>query len=309
MTTRFRDRHEGGRLLARLLVDYAGRKDVLVLAIPSGGVPVAAAIAGEFGCAMDVWVVRTLTVPQHDPWQLEIVMGAVAPGGVRVVDVGILTSARVPPQELEQVVAFEQQEVERLQRHYRGDRPFPNLRGRTVILATDAIVIGSTMEAGIRAAQAKGAVRVVAATPVGLASACEDVQVMGDGVFSGALTSAPLCPGTMIPDTQQTTKYDPSSPRTYKMSMMPCRAAGAANLHDGSLGRMDVTSIRKVRLHPICRRPRRDPVVNNDAPYRARLSFADHTSSVHRFSMVRRHHTIGGLFGGLFHRHEAHGKH
>jgi len=79
---RFKDRHEGGRVLAGLLSDYARRKDVLILAIPSGGVPVAAELARELACEMDVLVVRTLNLPQHDPWQPEIVMGAVAPGGV-----------------------------------------------------------------------------------------------------------------------------------------------------------------------------------------------------------------------------------
>ncbi len=180
MTTRLKDRHEGGRLLGRLLADYASRKDVLVLAIPPGGVPVAAAIVQELGCSMDVLVVRTLNVPQHNPWEREIVMGAVAFGGVRVLDLGVLTSAKVHPQELEQVVAFEQQELERLQRLYRGDRPFPDLQRLTVILATDAIVNSSIMEAAIKAVRVKGAVRVVAATPVGLASTCERVQRIGD---------------------------------------------------------------------------------------------------------------------------------
>jgi putative phosphoribosyl transferase len=176
MTTRLKDRHEGGRLLVGLLADYAGAKDVLVLAIPSGGVPVAAALARKLFCPMDVLVVRTLNVPQHDPWEPEIVMGAVAPGGVRVLDFGVLTSAKVQPHELEQVTAFEQRELDRLQRLYRGDRPFPELRGRSVILAPDAFVIESTMRAAIEGVQAKGAVRVVAASPVGLASTCVQVQ-------------------------------------------------------------------------------------------------------------------------------------
>ena len=198
MTTRLKDRHEGGRLLGRLLADYAGRKDVLVLAIPPGGVPVAAAIVQELGCSMDVLVVRTLNVPQHNPWESEIVMGAVAPGGVRVLDLGVLTSAKVHPQELEQVVAFEQQELERLQRLYRGDRPFPDLQGRTVILATDAIVIGSIMEAAIKAVRAKGAVRVVAATPVGLASTCEHVQRIADGCCVSSPEPRLLLPCTLV---------------------------------------------------------------------------------------------------------------
>lgn len=178
MTTRLKDRREGGRVLARLLADYAGR--VLVLAIPAGGVPVAAAMVEELGCSMDVLVVRSLNVPQHDPWESAIVMGAVAPGGVRVVDFGVVTSAKVQPQELDQVVAFEQQQLDWLQRLYRGDRPFPDLRGLSVILATDAIVIASTMQAAIEAARAKGAAWAVAAAPVGLASTCDQVQRIAD---------------------------------------------------------------------------------------------------------------------------------
>ena len=192
MTTRIKDRHEGGRLLARLLAEYAGHKDLMVLAIPSGGVPVAAAIVQELGCSMDVLVVRTLNLPQHDPWQMEIVMGAVAPDGVRALDLGVLTSANVQPQDLEQVVAFEQKELDRLQRLYRGDRPFPDLRERTVILATDAIVIGSTMEAAIKAARAHGAVRAVAVAPVGLATTCEHVQRIADE-FVCLLQSPDFC--------------------------------------------------------------------------------------------------------------------
>jgi putative phosphoribosyl transferase len=177
---RIKDRDEGGWLLAHLLANYAGRQDVMVLAIPSGGVPVAAAIVKELGCSIDVLVVRTLNLPPHDPWQPEIVIGAMAPGGVRVLDLEALASAKVHPQDLEQMVVFEQRELDRLQRLYRGDRPFPDLRGRAVILATDAIVIRSTMEVAIKAARAKGSVRIVAAAPVGLDSTCEDVQHLAD---------------------------------------------------------------------------------------------------------------------------------
>jgi putative phosphoribosyl transferase len=189
---RFKDRHEGGRLLSGLLADYAARKDVLILAIPSGGVPVAVALARELACEMDVLVVRTMNLPQHDPWQPEIVMGAVAPGGVRALELGVLTSAKVQPQDLEQVIAFEQQELDRLQRLYRGDRAVPDLRGRTVILVTDAIVIGSTMEAAIKAVRDKGAVRAVAVAPVGLASTCEHVQRFSDE-FVCLLQSPDFC--------------------------------------------------------------------------------------------------------------------
>ena len=180
MRTRLKNRDEGGRLLACLLSHYARREDVVVLGVPPGGVHVAVAIAEELECAVDLLMVRTLNVPQHDPWQREIIMGAVAPGGLCVLDSGMLTSAKVHPQELEQVVAFEQQELERLQRLYRGDRSFPDLRGRTVVLETDAILVGSSMEAAIRAVRDKGAVRIVVATPVGLASVCGQLQRIAD---------------------------------------------------------------------------------------------------------------------------------
>ena len=192
MSKRFKDRHDGGRLLAGLLADYADRKDVLVLAIPSGGVPVAAALARELACEMDMLMVRTLNAPIHDPWQPNVIMGAVALGGVRVLDLEVLTSSKVHPQDLEQVTAFEQRELDRLQRLYRGDRPFPDLRERTVILATDAIVIVSNMRAAIEAARAKGALRAVVAAPVGLASTCEQVQALADH-FVCLLRSPDFC--------------------------------------------------------------------------------------------------------------------
>ena len=192
MLKRFKDRHEGGLLLAGLLADYAGRNDVLVLATSSGGVLVAAALARELGCAMDLLLVRTLNVPMHDPWQPEIILGAVAVGGVRILDVGVLVSSRVHPQDLEQVTAFEQREVERLEQVYRGDRPFPDLRGCTVILATDALVIESPVRAAIEAVRAKGPLQVVVAAPVGLASTCEQVQGIADQ-FVCLLRSPDFC--------------------------------------------------------------------------------------------------------------------
>lgn len=180
MLKRFKDRRKGGHLLAGLLTSYADRKDVVVLAIPPGGTLVGAAIAQELGCPLDVMVVRPLNAPQHNPWESEIVMGAIACGGVRVLDADAITFSKVQPHELELVTDFELRESNRLDRLYRDDLPFPELQDRCVILATDAIVNGWTMRAAIEAARAKGAARVVVAAPAGAAVTCDQVRAVAD---------------------------------------------------------------------------------------------------------------------------------
>ncbi len=126
--TRFRNRAEAGRLLAERLREYAGRDDVIVLALPRGGVPVAYEVARELGAPLDVFLVRKLGVPGHE----ELALGAIATGGVRVLNPAVVQGLRIPRDWIEAIDAKEMRELERRERAYRGDRPPPDLAGRTV---------------------------------------------------------------------------------------------------------------------------------------------------------------------------------
>src|SRR6266480_2692977 len=127
---RFRDRAEAGRALSRALSHYAGRDDVVVLALPRGGVPVGFEVARELGAPLDVFLVRKLGVPGHP----ELAMGAIAAGGVRVLSEDLISELGIPRTLVEQVAVRERLELERRDRLYRGERPFPTLRDRVVIV-------------------------------------------------------------------------------------------------------------------------------------------------------------------------------
>src|ERR1700730_6616043 len=141
----FRDRRDAGRLLAEKLAAYANRPDALVLALPRGGVPVAFEVARALGVPLDVFLVRKLGVPGHE----ELAMGALASGGVRVINDSVIRVLDVPPEVVDTVTRQEQQELERRERSYRDDRPPLDLRGRTVILIDDGLATGSTMRAAV----------------------------------------------------------------------------------------------------------------------------------------------------------------
>src|SRR2546430_4881920 len=143
----YRDRVEAGRILARELLHYAGRGDVVVLALPRGGVPVGSEVAKALGAPLDVFVVRKLGVPGHR----ELAMGAVASGGVLVLDEGLIRSLGIGKREIEETVAAELRELERRERAYRDGRDLPELAGKTVILVDDGLATGSTMRAAARA--------------------------------------------------------------------------------------------------------------------------------------------------------------
>src|SRR3954447_21425956 len=132
---RFRDRHEAGRQLAEKLASYANRPDVLVLALPRGGVPVAYEVARALGAPLDVFVVRKLGAPGYE----ELAMGAVATGGVRVLNDDIVTGLRIPDYVIDAVAAWQLQELARRERLYRGDRPKPNVQKRVAILVDDGL--------------------------------------------------------------------------------------------------------------------------------------------------------------------------
>src|SRR4051795_3045571 len=147
----YHDRREAGRYLAEKLVDHAGRPDVLVLALPRGGVPVAYEVALSLGAPLDVFLVRKLGVPGHE----ELAFGAIATGGTRLLNEEVVGSLGIPLEWIEAIDAKERRELERQDRAYRGERPPPDLAGRTVILVDDGLATGPPM-AGAPAAAGAG---------------------------------------------------------------------------------------------------------------------------------------------------------
>jgi putative phosphoribosyl transferase len=175
---RFRDRAEAGRELAGALREYAGRPDVLVLGLPRGGVPVAYEVARELGAPLDVFVVRKLGVP----FQPELAMGAIAGGGVRVLNEEVVAQAGVTEVEMARVEAREREELERRERLYRGGRPELDVEGRTVLLVDDGLATGSTVRAAIEALRRRGPARVVVAVPVAPRDTCAALRAVADEV-------------------------------------------------------------------------------------------------------------------------------
>lgn len=161
MHLRFRNRIEAGELLARKLRGYAHRHDVVVLALPRGGVPVARVVARHLHAPLDVFIVRKLGVPGHE----ELAMGAIASGGVRVLNRQVIDAHRIPDKTIEDVAGREQNELVRRERAYRDGRPAPDLHGRTVIIVDDGIATGATMRAAIEALRTQKPARIVVATP------------------------------------------------------------------------------------------------------------------------------------------------
>ena len=174
----FRDRAEAGDVLAGQLGHYAGRDDVLVLALPRGGVPVAARVASALGAPLDVFVVRKLGVPGHE----ELAMGAIASGGVRVVNQQVVGRLGLGEADLRRVAEAEARELARRERSYREGRAPPDLSGRVVILVDDGLATGSTMRAAVAAAHRLGPARVVVAVPTAPASTCQRLRGEADEV-------------------------------------------------------------------------------------------------------------------------------
>src|SRR6266545_104582 len=174
----FRDRTEAGEVLADQLRHYAGRDDVVVLALPRGGVPVAYEVAVAIGAQLDVFVVRKLGVP----WHQELAMGAIASGGVRVLNDDVIASLRISDDMIEAVAEDEQRELERREEAYRDGRPRPDVRGKVVILVDDGLATGSTMRAAVAAVRKLDPARVVVAVPVGARDTCRELAAEADEV-------------------------------------------------------------------------------------------------------------------------------
>src|SRR5256886_14409253 len=155
----FRDRTEAGRQLAVKLAAYADRPEVLVLALPRGGVPVAFEVAQALHAPLDIFLVGKLGVPGHE----ELAMGAIASGGVRVLSPEVVQQLRIPDRVIDAVTQEELRELERRERHYRGHRPLPSVVGRTVILVDDGLATGSSMRAAVQALREEHPDRIVLA--------------------------------------------------------------------------------------------------------------------------------------------------
>jgi predicted phosphoribosyltransferase len=201
MVSRFRDRHDAGRRLAARVRGYAHRPDVIVLALPRGGVPVGYEVAKALGVPLDVFVVRKLGLPWHE----ELAMGAIASGGVRVLDADLIRVARVSENDIERVTAAEQAELERRERQYRGERPFPDLRGKTVILVDDGLATGATMRAAIAALRQEGPSRIVVAVPVSAPETCHAFRDIADDVICAQTPEPFRAVGLWYDDFSQTT--------------------------------------------------------------------------------------------------------
>ena len=200
MPMRYRDRVDAGRRLAGLLRRYANRPDVVVLALPRGGVPVAFEVATALHVPLDVFVVRKLGLPSHP----ELAIGAIASGGVRLVDESAVRRFGVTDSQLAAVSAAEERELERRERAYRHRLPSPDLHGKTVILIDDGLATGASMAAAATAVRAQDPARIVVAVPVAARETCDAFGEMVDELVCAATPEPFNAVGLWYEDFSQT---------------------------------------------------------------------------------------------------------
>ena len=201
MRTVFQDRRDAGRTLAVALSAYASRDDVVVLALPRGGVPVAFEVARALRAPLDVLTVRKLGVPGHEEWGF----GAIATGGLRVLDRHVVDKLGLPDTLIDQVTARERRELERRERVYREDRPVPVLTGKTVIVVDDGLATGSTMRAAVHALRALNPARIVIAVPTGARQTCDELSADADAVVCATMPEPFYAVGQQYDDFSPTT--------------------------------------------------------------------------------------------------------
>ncbi len=197
----FRDRRDAGRVLAGLVEQYGGRDDVVVLALPRGGVPVAYEVATALGAPLDVFIVRKLGVPGHE----ELAMGAIAGGGVVVLNDDVVRGLGITPEVIERIVEDEGGELLRREALYREGRPSLDIAGRTVILVDDGLATGASMRAAIVASREHGPERIVAAVPAAPESTCRVLETEVDEVVCATTPSPFFAVGASYWDFTQTT--------------------------------------------------------------------------------------------------------
>jgi putative phosphoribosyl transferase len=196
----YQDRMEGGRRLAAKLMAYANRPEVVVLALPRGGVPVAFAVAETLNAPLDVFLVRKLGLPGHE----ELAMGAIATGGVRVLNESVVRNLGIPDTVIDTVTAQEQRELKRRERLYRDDRPALAVRGCTVLLVDDGLATGSTMRAAAVALRQQHPARIVIAVPIAASATCEEFRTEVDDIVCAATPEPFYAVGLWYNDFSQT---------------------------------------------------------------------------------------------------------
>lgn len=200
----FKDRTAAGQLLAGQLASYANRPEVMVLGLPRGGVPVAFEVAKVLNVDLDVFLVRKLGVPGQE----ELAMGAIASGGVRVLNEAVVRSLRIPVETIDKVTAKEQQELARREQLYRDGRPIPALQNRTVILVDDGLATGATMRAAVMALQQLQPAQIVVAVPIAAAEICRELHQTVNNIVC-AMTPRPFhSVGLWYEDFSQTTDQE-----------------------------------------------------------------------------------------------------
>ena len=228
----FRDRRDAGAALAGLLDRYRGRPDVIVLGLPRGGVPVAYEIAVALGAPLDVFVVRKLGVPGRE----EVAMGAIASGGVVVLNDDVIRGLRIPPEVIEQAVEREGRELLRREEAYREGRPMPDLNGKTVVVVDDGLATGASMRAAIQALRQHEPARIVVAVPAAPESACRELAGLVDEVVCATTPSPFFAVGEAYWDFTQTTDEEV---RDLLRAAAPVRPVGV-----GARGPTDAAVIR-----------------------------------------------------------------
>jgi putative phosphoribosyl transferase len=203
----YRDRIDAGKRLATLLSAYANRPDVVVLALPRGGVPVAFEVANALRAPLDIFLVRKLGAPG----QKELAMGAIATGGVRVLNEDVVEYLRIPDEVIDEIAADELHELERRERAYRGDRPAPDVRGKTVILVDDGLATGSTMRAAAAALRQQKPARTIVAVPVSAPQTCDEYRMGVDEIVCGVVPEPFHAVGQWYKDFSQTTDEEVSN--------------------------------------------------------------------------------------------------
>jgi putative phosphoribosyl transferase len=200
MQRAFQNRAEAGRMLAEKLGKYSGRSDVIVLGLPRGGVPVAYEVAKHLGAPLDVFIVRKLGVPGFE----ELAVGAIASGGVRVLNEDVARALPNVDQTIEVITARETAELERREQNYRDGRPAPELRDRTVILVDDGLATGATMGAAVKALRQREAAKIVVAVPVGAWETCREIEQVADETVCGTASKYFQAVGQYYEDFSQT---------------------------------------------------------------------------------------------------------